>query len=366
VKLTFVIASLGSGGAERVMSIMANYFAERGDEVSIVTFDDGSTPPFFDVSGRVRWHPLDTAPTTLSMASRLIYIPRRAWALRRQIRANRPEAIVSFMDRVNLMTLAATIGMRAPVIVSERSDPRQQDNNVASGLLRRLLYRRARAIVVQTNGAASYFASSSLRTKTLVIPNPVPQPPISLASSGRPGASIMAMGRLSGEKGFDLLLTAFASVADRFPDWTLTIWGDGTLRGSLESQRDDLGLGARVRMPGRTKTPGVPMRAADIFVLSSHYEGFPNVLAEAMANGAAVISYDCPSGPADLIESGVNGLLVAPESVEALADAMAALMSDGAERRRLGANAERVTDAFSLERVMAMWESIIDSPHVSS
>jgi GalNAc-alpha-(1->4)-GalNAc-alpha-(1->3)-diNAcBac-PP-undecaprenol alpha-1,4-N-acetyl-D-galactosaminyltransferase len=365
MKLTFVIFSLGAGGAERVMSIMANHFADRGDNVSIVTFDDGTEAPFYELRASVAWQPLGTARSSHSIFARLRNAPARILALRRQIRMNRPDAIVSFMDRTNFVTLSATVGVRTPVIVSERNDPHQHDRTALNDALRRVLYRRATAIVVQTNGAASYF-TSPLKAKTIVIPNPVPCPAAPQLPERRQNNTLMAMGRFSNEKGFDLLLPAFAALAGRFPDWTLTIWGDGDLRGALEAQRERLGLGARVRMPGRTKTPDVEMRTADVFVLSSRYEGFPNVLAEAMANGAAVLSTNCPSGPADLIESGVNGLLVEPDSVDALSHGLATLMSDEAQRRRLGANAERVTDSFSLARVMTMWESIVGARPSSS
>jgi GalNAc-alpha-(1->4)-GalNAc-alpha-(1->3)-diNAcBac-PP-undecaprenol alpha-1,4-N-acetyl-D-galactosaminyltransferase len=358
MRLTFVIYSLGSGGAERVMSTMANYFAEHGDDVSIVTLVDGTERPFFELNERVRWQPLGTARASGSPLARLRNAPRRIWTLRRRVRANNPDAVVSFMDRTNFLTLAATIGLPTPVIVSERNDPRQHNVSLGSNLLRRMLYRRAKAIVVQTTSAASYF-NAPLSAKTVVIPNPVLSPSTPLTRDARQGNAIVAMGRLSNEKGFDLLLKAFASLAERFPNWNVTIWGEGAHRGSYESLRDELGLGARVSLPGRTKTPAAEMRAADLFVLSSRYEGFPNVLAEAMACGAAAISFDCPSGPADLIDSGVNGILVPPENVEALADAMASLMSSEDERHRLGANAERITDTFSLERVMAMWEAIV-------
>lgn len=359
MKLTFVIHSLESGGAERVMSIMASHFAEWGREVCLVTLDDGSEPPFFPLHERVAWQPLGVASLSSSLRARLWNAPKRAWTLRRRIRTNQPDAVVSFMDRTNCLTLIATAGMRAPVIVSERNDPAQ--HNVASlfDAVRKILYRRAHAIVVQTNAAASYFGPP-LRAKTIVIPNPVPPPPKRASGELRSGNQLMAMGRLCEAKGFDLLLRAFAAVADQHPDWNLTIWGEGLQRGQLERLRDDLGLAERARLPGRTRTPAAEMQRADIFVLSSRYEGFPNVLVEAMACGAAAISFACPSGPAGIIEHGVNGVLVPPRDVSALAGAIAALMSDEAERRRLGANAERVTEAFSLQRVMGMWQDVID------
>jgi glycosyltransferase involved in cell wall biosynthesis len=249
--------------------------------------------------------------------------------------------------------------MPVPVIVSERNDPHAHNAGLKANLLRSVLYRRANAITVQTKAAASYF-TSSLGKKTIVIPNAVVVPP-PVEPVAKQGNSLVAMGRLSHEKGFDLLLQAFATLAERFPDWTLTIWGEGDLRAALEAQRDALGLRDRVSLPGRTKSPDRELQRADLFVLSSRYEGFPNVLAEAMANGLPVVSFDCPSGPSDLIEAGVNGILAPPGDVDALASALAKLMGDGNERARLGTNAKRVTKTFSLDSVMAMWESVIDN-----
>jgi GalNAc-alpha-(1->4)-GalNAc-alpha-(1->3)-diNAcBac-PP-undecaprenol alpha-1,4-N-acetyl-D-galactosaminyltransferase len=360
MRLTFVIYSLGSGGAERVMSVLANHFAARGDEVAIATLDGGAAAPFFELNQSVRWQPVGPKRSSGSKLGRGRDLLTRVRKLRRQIRANRPDAVVSFMDRTNFLTLAATAGLRPPVIVSERDDPAQHNASALAHLARKVLYRRARAIVVQTNAAASYFRDP-LRAKTVVIPNSAPALPGDASSCQRAGANVAAMGRFSPEKGFDLLLPAFAAVADRFPDWNLTIWGDGELRPALEAQRDRLGLTDRVRMPGKTKDPAAAMRSADVFVLSSRYEGFPNVLLEAMARGTPPVSFDCPSGPAEVIEPGVNGLLVPPQDVPALAEAMAALMVDAPERRRLGANAARVTETFASERVMAMWEAIIDN-----
>lgn len=356
MRLTLVIASLGTGGAERVLSSLANHAAERGHDVAIVTLDDGATPPFFPLDPRVRRRPIG-GPPAASLPARARNLAARVWRLRRAVAAERPDVAVAFMDRTNLLALAATLGQRTPVVVAERNDPAQHDATRGLALLRRLLYRRARAVVVQTAGAAAYFRGP-LAAKTVVVPNPVFPPPAT-APAARTGREVVAMGRLSPEKGFDLLLDAFARVAPRFPDWRLTIWGDGPLRAQLEAQRDAFGLAGRVHLPGRTTTPAAEMARADCFVLSSRYEGFPNVLAEAMAAGTAVVSADCPSGPRDMVTHDKNGLLVPPGDADALAAAMARLMGDPAERARLGTAARAITDVFAPARVFAMWDTLI-------
>jgi len=170
---------------------------------------------------------------------------------------------------------------------------------------------------------------------------------------------VVAVGRLVRQKGFDLLVRAYSKVAEEHPDWNLWVFGEGPERSRLESLAEDLGTGTRIRFPGWSDRIFAAYRHADLFVLSSRYEGFGNVIIEAMAAGLPVIVTDCPSGPAEIVRDGEDGLLVPAEDVDALADAMGRLMSDAADRDRLAGRAIRAADRFGLDPALDRWERVL-------
>jgi len=167
------------------------------------------------------------------------------------------------------------------------------------------------------------------------------------------------MGRFYHQKGFDLLLRAFARLKDRYAQWTLTILGDGPLRDELQRLCEKLGVSERVFLPGRVKNPEHFLKQAELFVLPSRFEGFPNALCEAMACGLPVIASDCPSGPREIIRDGKDGVLVPNQDIRALTGAMGWLMSNEAERNRLAAAAVEVIERFGMEKIIKRWESVL-------
>lgn len=168
----------------------------------------------------------------------------------------------------------------------------------------------------------------------------------------------LAAGRLVEQKGFDLLIEAFARVAGQHPQWDLVIVGDGPLRTDLEHAVRRRGLQNRVFLPGKVGNIGDWYEAAHLFVLSSRFEGFANVLAESLSHGLPAISFDCPTGPADIIRHGVDGLLVPPNDVGKLAAAMSLVMNDENLRSALAARAVEARERFSVERIAAQWEAL--------
>ena len=194
-----------------------------------------------------------------------------------------------------------------------------------------------------------------------MIPNPITFPleahkPRIMPSN--PGRILLAVGRLGEEKRFDWLIEAFAELAGRFTDWSLVIVGEGICRAKLEKQAEVLGLARRVSLPGAVGNIGEWYESADLYVMTSRFEGFPNTLAEALSYGLPAVSVDCDTGPRDIIRHGVDGLLVPPNDQWALVDALASLMANEDLRDRYGQRAKEAVQRFALERVAEMWENL--------
>jgi GalNAc-alpha-(1->4)-GalNAc-alpha-(1->3)-diNAcBac-PP-undecaprenol alpha-1,4-N-acetyl-D-galactosaminyltransferase len=199
------------------------------------------------------------------------------------------------------------------------------------------------------------------RYKTFVLPNPVAIPESETIQSQlyTDDRHLLAIGKLIPQKGFDLLIQAFAQVCDAHPEWTLTILGEGEMRRELEGLCTELKLEDRVFMPGTIKNIDAHLRKADIFALTSRFEGFPVTLCEAMACGVPVIAADCLSGPREIIHNGIDGMLVVPENVDALAVGLDQLMSDPGKRQYFSHHAPKVLDRFGVDPIMAMWQKAL-------
>ena len=349
-----VIAALGAGGAERVAAWLAEHLVATGARVTIVAFDRPDDAIYHAFSSELRFVRLGIAAKRKT--GLVPPVVRRMAALRRLVADRRPDLVVSMLTKINVVTLCATLGMAVPVVACERNNPARQP---AHWLWKAVLggaYRRATAIVCQTRASIACIPPAS-RKRVRVIPNPV-LPAIEEARQPAP-MTIAGVGRLEAQKGFDLLIDAFAAVAPTHPGWTLDIWGTGPDEAALRTRCDARDIADRVSFRGLSERPGGWIAETGVFVLSSRYEGFPNVLGEAMAAGLPVIAADCDFGPRELVRDGADGLLVAAEDSAALAGALDRLLDDAALRARLSAVAPRVATRFAPQRVAAEWDSLL-------
>ena len=357
MRIAGVIHSLNGGGAERVMARLVSMLSDRGHDVTLITLDDGASDRH-EVGPMVQRVHLDAMRNSKNKLAGLIATATRVKALRAAMKLSRPDVVLSFCDVTNVLTLLASRLWSVPVVVSERSDPAAQALSVPWAQLRPKLYRRAAAVVVLTDAAASTVAPWC-RVRPIVIPSAIDAPPSDLYYPMDVAGDFVAVGRLEREKGFDLLIDAFAIIASGDPKATLSIYGEGSLRQSLEDQRDRLGLKGRIAMPGWTRPIWPVLRPGGVYILSSRYEGFPSSLLEAMASGMACIAMDCPSGPAAIVRDEVDGLLVPTGNVDELVSAMLRLRDDQSLRERLGANAREVVKRFGWDSMVNRYEKVL-------
>ncbi len=359
MKLLFVQAGFGAGGAEKIIAMIAANRAAHGDEVHVAGLTIPAEGSFFEYPDSVHLHPMcpeSAAPRRRVQLERLRHI-------RRVIRQTQPDAIVSFLTKVNTLVLLAALRLPVPVVISERNNPKAQNANPIWSHAQSLLARRANCIVMQTERARQDLPSG-LHSRSVVIPNPCAPFAVSAPRPGG-GTNLVAVGRLDRQKGFDMLIDAMRPIRDALPEARLTIYGEGHERASLEARRNRLGLADSVFLPGACP-PGEWIEGQDILVVSSRFEGFPNVIAEAAVSGLPVVSFDCDYGPRELIRQGENGLLVPAEDSAALARSVVDLARDPERREAMSRAAGVAADWLSPERVMRQWDQLIDGFATSS
>jgi glycosyltransferase involved in cell wall biosynthesis len=362
VKVLLFIHSLAGGGAERVSAHLANHWVSRGINLTVVTLapitDDryALDPAIVRVS-------LGETGTLGGVFEPILANARRVGRLRKVLVEQEPDVALSMMSTANVLLALAAIGLRdVRTFGSERVHPTLVPIGRAWEFLRRVCYGLLDGVVAQTVKTRDWILAHTTASRVVAIPNPVVWPmesrppqvtPASVGSSGR--KRILGVGRLEYQKGFDILLETFASVANDLPDWELAIVGEGKERASLQARISGSHLSQRAFLVGDIGNIGDWYESADLFVFPSRFEGFPNALAEAMASGMAVISFDCDTGPRDLIRNGVDGLLIPDGDIAGLVDAMRSLMGDGAARAQLGSRAVDVRKRFAIERVSQLW-----------
>ena len=356
MRVTFVIYSLSAGGAQRVVVDLAARLAARGHFVTLVTYSKKESDHFAVPAG-VERVALDLLWDSKSLWQGLKSNVARLRMLRAALLGSRPDIVISFIDLTNILTIVSLLGTGIPIVISERIHPAHHAIGPRWRLARQLCYFLCSALVVQTQAVARWARRLVPSRRIQVIPNAAPEwTAVDMPARER---TVLAVGRLHSQKGFDLLLDAFARSQIADDGWSLVLLGDGPERDTLVSMAEGLGVANRVRFVGITDEPRSWMNRCGIFVLSSRFEGFPNVLLEAMATGAPCIAFDCPSGPSEIIEPGANAMLVPPGDVAALARCLEALAQSPETRAHLGANACTVTEKYSAPRITDAWESLL-------
>lgn len=360
MKIVFVIAGLGAGGAERVISLISNEWIRRGWKVSLIAFDGPDDPVYHEFHPSIELIRLNLSTTSGKRLAGLATNIRRLCALRRHLREMKPDLVISFLTKINAVTLAAGIGLGVPAIVSERNNPQKQASHPLWRFLLDRLYLRAAAIVMQTSASLECLPRN-VRPHAVVIPNPISAPAIGGGGRASHPPTVSGVGRLIPQKGFDLLISAFALVAEDFPEWRLVIWGEGDGRPQLESLIAHHHLDDRIKLAGLSDRPGSWIDETDIFALSSRFEGFPNVLGEAMAAGLPVIAFDCPFGPADLITHDENGMLIQTDDIGSFASGLARLMDEKMLRDSFSQAARRSMARLRPETTVDQWTNLVHS-----
>jgi glycosyltransferase involved in cell wall biosynthesis len=365
MRLLIYIHSLENGGAERVVANLANHWASLGWAVTVVTVAPQARD-FYVLDSGVGRRCLDLAGQGGGLLGGVVRTARRARALRRVLREVQPVVALSAMHTANVVLALAARGLPGVRTVgSEHNFPPKAPMGVIWETLRRHAYGHLHAVVALTHECAHWLERHSHARGVPVIPNPVVwplsqhAPQVNPTISCAPGRQILlGAGRLSEEKNFATLIAIFARLAPAHPDWDLVILGEGAQRAALSAQVQASGLGQRVSLPGSVGNMGDWYARASLYAMCSHFEGFPNTLVEAMAYGLPAVSFDCDTGPRDIIRHGIDGVLVAPGDVDGMASALDTLMGDRRARARFAQRAVDARERFSMEKISRMWEAV--------
>lgn len=348
-KIIFFIGTLGNGGAERVVSILSRHCVSLEIPVEIVLYYDEK--PFYDIHPEVKITYIERETKSKNILKNLIW-------LRRYLIKN-ADIVISFLAQFNMIALTAAFGTKIPVIVADRNDPRHMPKQAPVRIARNWLYHLADVVVVQTRHNKDYF-SKRLQKKCRIIYNPVDlQDKKGMAMRTEKKRRIVSAARLMKQKNQLMLIESFAKIKRDFPDYTLTIYGEGPFRDTLEVRIKELDLTDSVFLPGKVQNVFDCIADADLFVLSSDFEGMPNALIEAMCLGLPVISTKV-SGATDLIEHGHNGLLSEVGNTQQLTECMHRMLADPELRLRCAGNALEINERLQVDGIVRQWLECFD------
>lgn len=348
MRVSFIAANLNSGGAERVMSLLANQFIENGYGVE-----------FIFLKKDIRFYPLHQN-ITIKVAEKECgsdsLIKKLLW-MRKYIKQNKPDAIFAFRIAIYCVTLISLLGIKIPVIASERNDPRF--NSLAWKIIQAVLLPLTDRFVVQTQQIKDYFPKF-IQNKTDIIFNPVTEKAFSLPNVPKE-RRIISVGRLHSQKNQKMMIEAFARVSEQFPEWKLFIYGEGPERDSLESLVSSFKyqVSSRISMPGRSENVIEELNKSEIFAFSSDYEGMSNAVVEAFCVGLPIITTKV-SGTEDFIKENKNGFLLERNDVDGMEMAMRKLMSDENLRISIGENNRQQAKIFKIDFIFQQWENVVN------
>ena len=367
----------GMGGTIRTSLNVAGHLAGSRD-VEVISVIRRRDKPFFAFPGGIRVRTLDderrsaargplrrvlrALPSVLVHPDDHVYASCNLWTDARLLRCLRtmpPGVLITTRPAFNLLA-ARLAPAHVQVVGQEHMNFHTHRLPGLAADIRRH-YGRLDALTTLTEEDSRDYGTMLAGSRTQVVPIPNALPPLDGGVSALDRPVVVAAGRLTSQKGFDLLIRAWERVARERPEWILRIYGSGPERPALERLVAEHGLGERVRLEGATKRMGTKMAEGSLFVLSSRFEGFGMVIVEAMSKGLPVVSFDCPRGPAEIIDDGRDGVLVPDGDVTALADAIIALTGDDERRRRLGAAALEKAAAYDLPAIGSRWEALLDA-----
>lgn len=354
MKVMFVIGTMGNGGAERVVSLLANCLSERGFDVVLATIFGGQTDYRLDAR-------IDRKAVSCDGGVRRLAPLRRLSGLRRVMRSESPDCVVSFLAEVNIYAIAASAGCGIPLIISERNDPSRDPAQKLKRLLRDRLYRHCDGAVFQTREAREYF-SGMLGSSCLqeIIYNPI-KPDLPRKADWAATRRLITACRLDRQKNLPLMISAVSELIDEGCECTLDIYGRGPLHDDLQEYISSLGKAGRIRLAGFSGSVHDEMCKSDAFIISSDYEGLSNSMIEALAVGVPVIATDCPAGGArEFVSDGENGFLVPVNGKGELKDRIRHVLDGGCDTQKIADSANRIRETLSLDRIADQWIAAIE------
>ncbi|RZI40221.1 glycosyltransferase family 4 protein [Herbaspirillum sp. HC18] len=366
MKVLFFIYALNGGGAERITATLASHWSARGWDVTVVSLVSSGSDAY-EIDPGIRRVVLDMGGESPNMAAAIRQNLRRAGALRKLLLELQPDVAIAMESRANILLPLAARGLGLATIGSERTFPPRSPLGAIWNRLRRFAYGKLDAVVALTSECAGWIEDNTAARHIPVIPNPAGWPlaahvpvidPALLCGPGR--KILLAAGRLIPEKNVGMLIDAFSALAPVHRDWDLVIAGEGGERAALEQKVQAAGLERRILFAGRVGNLGDWYRRADLYAMTSHFEGFPNTLAEALAHGVPAVSVDCETGPRDIIRHGVDGLLVEPGDLAGFQQALDQLFRDADMREQFAGRAVDARMRFSLEKISSLWENLFD------